>query len=208
MQIKKLELEKKIVEINQGKESEAMNKIIEEKEVEIQNLKKQLKLPAESDVQTIELRIVLQEKEVVQTKLQNTKAIVGTIRDEKVALEDQIKALKEKFDNMTTIDPSLSLASEVGSLSVKELKLKNAKEELLEVKKTLADKIKILTETSTENENLRSQVEAGKQALNDTKFILWDHMLKEAKKLKDHLIMLKDEKTLVAKCGCGTREYG
>ena len=177
-----------------------MNKIVEEKEAEIQNLKKQLKLPAESDVQIVELRTILQEKEVLQTELQNTKAIVGTIRDEKVALEDQIKALKEKVDNMTIVDRSLSLASELGSLSVKELELKNAQEDLVEVKKTLADKIKLLTETSTENENLRRQVEVGKQSLKDTKFLLWDHMLKQVKNLKDHLIMLQDEKTVVATC--------
>ena len=50
MQIKKSELEKSIIEINQGKGNEAMNKIVEEKEVEIQNLKKQLKLPTQSIV--------------------------------------------------------------------------------------------------------------------------------------------------------------
>ena len=131
-----------------------MNKIVQEKEAEIQNLKKQLKLPSEGVVQTMELKIVLQEKEVLQIELQNTKAIVGTIRDENVALEDQINSLKEKVDNMTIVDPSLSLASEFRSLLVIELELKNAQEELAKVKKTLADKIKILTETSIENENL------------------------------------------------------
>ena len=89
-------------------------------------MKKQLKLPSEGAVQTMELKIVLQEKEVLQAELQNTKAIVGTIRDEKVSLEDQIKALKEKVDKMTIVDPNLSLASELGSLSIKKLKLKNA----------------------------------------------------------------------------------
>ena len=118
-------MEKKIIEINQGKGSEEMNKIVEEKVVEIQNLKKQLKLPSETDVQTMELKTLLQEKEVLQTELQNTKAIVGTIRDEKDSLEDQIKALKEKVDNMIIVDPSLSLAYELGSLSIKELELKN-----------------------------------------------------------------------------------
>ena len=116
LEIKKSELEKKIIEINQGKGNEAMNKIVEEKEAKIHNLKKQLKLHVESVVQTLDLKTVLQEKEVLQTELQNTKAIVGTIRDEKVSLEDQIKALKEKFDNMTTFHPSLSLAFELGSL--------------------------------------------------------------------------------------------
>lgn len=100
-------------------------------------MKKQLKLPSEGVVQTIELKIVLQEKEVLQIESQNTKSIFGTIRDEKDALEDQIKTLKEKFDKMTIVDPSLSLAFELGSLSVKDLELKNAQEELEEVKKTL-----------------------------------------------------------------------
>lgn len=89
-----------------------------------------MKLPSESVVQTVELKIVLQEKEVLQIELQNTKAIVGTIRDQKDSLEDQIKALKEKVDNMTIFDPSISLASKLGSLSVKEIELKNAQEEL------------------------------------------------------------------------------
>ena len=74
-----------------------MNKIVQEKEVEIQNLKKQLKLPTGGVLQTMELKTLLQEKGVLQIELQNTKAIVGTIRDEKVALEDQIKAIKEKL---------------------------------------------------------------------------------------------------------------
>ena len=84
----------------------------------------------------------------MQTELLNTKVIVGTIRYEKDTLEDQIKALKEKVDNTTIVDPSFSLASELGSLSIKEMELKNTQEELAEVKKTLADKIKILTKTS------------------------------------------------------------
>ena len=47
-----------------------------------------------------------------------------------------------------------------------------------------------MTETATENENLRKQVESRKQALRDTKSLLWDHMLKDIKKLKDYLLML------------------
>ena len=86
LQIKKTELEKKIVEINQGAGNEAMKEIVQEKEAEIPNLKNQLKVPSEGTVQTMELKTVLQEKEVLQTELQNTKAIVGTIRDEKDSL--------------------------------------------------------------------------------------------------------------------------
>ena len=68
------------------------------------------------------------------------------------------------------------------------------------MKKTLADKIKLLIETSTENENLIRQVEEGKKPLKDTKFLLWDHMFKQIKKLKHHLLMLQDERALVATC--------
>jgi len=47
---------------------------------------------------------------------------------------------------MTIFYPHLSLASELGSLSVKEMELKNAQEELEEVKKSIFDKTKLLTE--------------------------------------------------------------
>ena len=43
-------------------------------------------------------------------------------------------------------------------------------------------------------------MKAGKQALKDTKFLLWYRMFKEIKNLKDHLLMLQDERALVATC--------
>lgn len=130
-------------------------------------------------MQTIELKTILQEKEDLQTELHNTKAIAGTIKYEKAALEDQIKNLNEKFDNMTIVDSSIYLASKLGSLSVKEIELKNTQDELEETKKTLVDKVRVLTETTTENENLRKQ---------------------EIKKLKDYLLILQDEIALVDTC--------
>ena len=71
---------------------------------------------------------------------------------------------------------------------------------MAETKKILADKVRIVIETATKNENLRNQVESRKRALRDTKYLLWDHMLKEVKKLKDYLLMLQDEKALVDTC--------
>ena len=50
LQIKRKGLEKKILEINKGAGNEAINNIIQEGEVEIQNLKKQLKLPSEGAI--------------------------------------------------------------------------------------------------------------------------------------------------------------
>ena len=96
LQIKRSELEKKILEINKGDGNDAFNSLIQEKDIEIQNLKKQLKLPHEGLVQTLELKTVLQENEVLQTELQNTKAIAGMIKDHNSTLEDQVKILKKK----------------------------------------------------------------------------------------------------------------
>ena len=104
LQIKRIDLENKIVEINKGVGHEGMNNIIQEKDVEIRNLKKQLMLPSEGAVQTIGLNTVLHEKEFLQTELQNKKAIVRTNKDEKTFLEDQIKSLKEKVDKMSIGD--------------------------------------------------------------------------------------------------------
>ena len=136
----------------------------------------------------------------MQIELQNTKAIVGTIKDEKTALEDQIKALKEKVYKMSIADPNITLASELGNLSVKEFELKKVQEELEEAKQDLLDKDKLLVESSTEKENLQRQGEASRQALKDINFLLWDNIIKEVKKMKDHLIMLQDERSLMITC--------
>ena len=87
--------------------------------------------------------------------MQNRKAIVGTIKDDKFSLEGHIKSLKEKVDKMSIVDPSISLASELGSLSVKELKLKKVQDELEEAKQSLLDKDKLLAESYTEKENIQ-----------------------------------------------------
>ena len=52
LQIKKAKLEKKIMDINKEVGNITMNTLIEEKDVEIQNLKKKLKMPHEAHVQT------------------------------------------------------------------------------------------------------------------------------------------------------------
>lgn len=122
--------------------------------------------------------------------MHNTKAIVGTIKDQKSALENQIKTLKEKVNQMTIIDPSLTLASELGNLSVKEIELKKVQGELEEAKKHILDKDKLLVESSTDKENLKRQVDSLRQALKVAKPLLWDNITKVVKNLKDHLIML------------------
>ena len=51
---------------------------------------------------------------------------------------------------MSITDPSLTLASELENLSVKELELKKVKEELEEGKQDILDKQKLLAESSVE----------------------------------------------------------
>ena len=62
------------------------------------------------------------------------------------------------------------------------------------------DKDKLLPKSSTDKENLKRWVDAVKKALMDAKCLLSDHITKEIKKLKDHLVMLQDEKILVTTC--------
>ena len=101
---------------------------------------------------------------------------------------------------MSIADPSITLAFELGNLSVKELELKKVEEEIGEAKHDILDKDKLLAERSAEKENLQRQVEAGRQALKDAKIFLWDNITKEVKKLKYYLIMLQDERSLVITC--------
>ena len=92
------------------------------------------------------------------------------------------------------------MAIELGNLSVKELELSKIQEELQKEKQDVLDKYKLLTECSTDKENLKRQVDSIKQALIDAKCLAWNHITKEIKKMKDYLIMLQDEKTLVDTC--------
>lgn len=54
--IKKEELEKKIIEINKSSRNETFNSLIQEKDAEIHNLKKKLKMQHDAHVQTTELK--------------------------------------------------------------------------------------------------------------------------------------------------------
>ena len=101
---------------------------------------------------------------------------------------------------MTITDLILTLASELGNLSVKELELNRVQEGLEEAKKDILYKDKLLAKSSAHKENLKRQVGSLRKSLKDAKSLLWDNITKEVKKLKDHLIMLQDERTLVITC--------
>ena len=55
-----------------------------------------------------------------------------------------------------------------------------------EAKHDMLDKDKLLAESYADKENLKRQVEVVKQALKDAKYLLWDNIIKEVKKLKYH----------------------
>ena len=59
LQIEKTEWEKNIVEVNKETGNNTLNSLLEEKDAEIQNLKKNLKMPHDSHVQTDKLKTVL-----------------------------------------------------------------------------------------------------------------------------------------------------
>ena len=139
IEIKKIELEKKVLQITNGNADIPLNRIILEKEVGIQNLKKKLKLPHDSHVETIELKVVLEEKNL-ETKFQNAKAMVGTMQIKKEELEQEIQLLKQQVEKLSLVDSAFSIASELGELIVTNLELINLQEELDQIKKNLVEK--------------------------------------------------------------------
>ena len=67
LQIKKIDLEKKIIEMNKDRGNEVITSLLQEKDIEIQALKNKLKIPHDADVQIIELEIVFQEKKTLMS---------------------------------------------------------------------------------------------------------------------------------------------
>ena len=68
----------------------------------------------------------MEEKESLQKQLKDSQANYAVCNNEKLLLEEQIKLLQEKVNQGSSADPSFVLASELGSLSVKDVELKKA----------------------------------------------------------------------------------
>ena len=64
-------------------------------------MKKKLKIPHDAHVETAELKVVLQEKQVMESELQDTKAIVGTFQNQKEELESQIQILNNEIEKLS-----------------------------------------------------------------------------------------------------------
>ena len=98
-------------------------------------------------METVEFKIVLEEKQNLETELQNTKAMVGTIQSQKEELEHEIQILKGKVEKLSLTDPAFSIASDLGELIVTNLELRNLQEELEQIKQNHLEKYNLLTES-------------------------------------------------------------
>ena len=158
LQIKKEQLEKKLLEERKQSGENNMTLLIQDKDVEISSLKKKLKIPQEAYVQTSELKTVMEEKESLQKQLIDSQANYDVCNNQKVLLEEQIKLLQEKVDQGSSTDPSFALAFELGSLSVKDVELKKAQDELLLIRKQVQDKDALLQDATAEKTRLQDAI--------------------------------------------------
>ena len=173
-----------------------MTLLIQDKDAEIASLKKKLKIPHQAYVQTFELKIVMEEKEILQKQLIDSQANYAIYNNQKLLLEKQIKLLQEKVDQGSSADPSFALASALGSLSVKDVELKKAWDEVLMIRKQLQDKDLLLQYATAEKTRLQNIISSFRQALIETRTSHWDNINREIKKMKEYLIMLNEERKL------------
>ena len=89
-----------------------------------------MKLPHDSSMETAELKVVLEEKQNLENELQNAKAMVGTMQSQKEELEHEIYILKGQVEKLSLADPTFSIASELGELTITNLELSKLQEEL------------------------------------------------------------------------------
>ena len=138
----------------------------------------------------------MEEKDSLQKQLIDSQANFSSCNNQKLLLEEQVKLLKEKIDQGSSVDPSFSLASELGNLSIKDIELKKAQDELHLVRKQVQDKEALLKDATTKNTRLQNIISSFKQALIELKTTLWDNINREIKKVKEYLILLDEEKKL------------
>jgi hypothetical protein len=196
LQIKKDRLEKKLLDQSKQNGDNNMTLLIQDKDTKISSLKKNLKISQEAYVQTSELKIVMEEKESLQKQLIDSQANFAACNNQKILLEEQIKLLQEKIDQGSSTDLSFVLASELGSLFVKDIELKKAQDELLLVKKHVQDKEALLQDATTKKIRLQNIINSFRQALIETRTSHWDNINREIKKMKEYLILLNEERKL------------
>ena len=101
---------------------------------------------------------------------------------------------------MSLANPNFYIAIELGKLSVKDVEMKDLHEDLAKTKQDILEKDKFLKEILANKELLTQQIRSTKDSLIDVKYIIWDHLSKEVKKLKDYFIQVEDERKIASSC--------
>ena len=73
--------------------------------------------------------------------------MVGTIQGQKEELEQHIQLLKGQVEKISLADPTFSIASEWGELTVRNIELRNLHDELEQIKQDLLEKDNLLKES-------------------------------------------------------------
>ena len=136
----------------------------------------------------------------MESELQNTKAIVETYQNMKEELENQIQILKNKVEQMSLFDPNFSITSELGKLSIKDMELKTLQEDLAKARQDIFENHKLLKEILANQELMTQQLRLVKDILIEAKYIIWDYLSNEMKKLKEYFIQIEDERQLASSC--------
>ena len=113
-----------------------------------------MNIPHDSHVESAELKVVLQEKQALETELLDTKAIVGTFQNHKEVLESQIQIPKNEIEQLSLRDPNFSIANELGKLSVKDMEVNTLQEDLEKYKHEALEKEKLLQGSLANQESL------------------------------------------------------
>lgn len=193
-QIKKEELENQVLELVNDGANDTIPSLIQEKETKIQTLNKNVKIPHDSRVQTTEWEKVIQEQETLESKLQNTKSVVGTLKAHNEEMEKKIQTLKEMVEQLSLSDPNFSLVTELGKLTFQDLDMKKLQESLDKAKQELKEKDKALEQIQDEKEYLKHQLKLVEDSWMEEKHFIWDQLISELKKLKDYLEDVEDER--------------
>ena len=71
---------------------------------------------------------------------------------------------------------------------------------MVKAKQDILEKDKLLKESFANQELLTQQLILAKDSLINVKYIIWNHLLKEVKKLKDYFIQVEYERQLASSC--------
>ena len=87
-------------------------------------------MPHDDHPQSLELLIILQEEEDLETKLQDAKGTIGEIRNQIEDLNQQVQTLsKSLFEHLSGFNMGITLSKELGNLIVKDMECKKLKED-------------------------------------------------------------------------------